>query len=108
MCVGKNSAWYIIRQHFIATSGAPTILAEQGINHIARYGTQCFGLCPLCFYVVQHKICQSTQLLAKVFLNTPHPTLSIWRKEKGLAQEVYYGMAGKAHIWSIKTLTAHK
>jgi len=40
--------------------GAPTILVEQGINHIERYGTWCFGLCSLCFYVVQHKICQST------------------------------------------------
>jgi len=41
-------------------NGAPAILVVQGINHIERYGTQCFGLYSLCFYVVQHKICQST------------------------------------------------
>jgi|GEM_PF-1333604 len=43
--------------------GDLTILVEQGINHIERYGTQCFGLCSLCFYVVQHKICQSTVIV---------------------------------------------
>jgi len=45
---------------------APTILVEQGINHIERYGTQYFRLCSLCFYVVQHKICQSTKVCSTV------------------------------------------
>jgi len=63
--VGKN----FYRNNF----DAPTILVEQGINHIERYGTQCFGLCSLCFYVVQHQICQSAITLKTGIRHTREP-----------------------------------
>jgi|GEM_PF-1852755 len=76
--------------HFtIKTNGTPTILVEQGINHIERCGTQYFGLCSLRFYVVQHKICQSTKQIVNYAFLTPE---KLRRNQTNFSYSKLYGI----------------